>query len=127
MKRYANLVALVLVVSIFAFAAMALDRGPQRVTASLPGGAGAIVPPTGDTGRFTAEYIVFDSAAGETQTVSYVTAGVTNVYGTKVVSATDHVLAITSMPPLFSGDRVLVASSATGVTNSATLVGTLFD
>ncbi len=126
MKRMKMMVAL-LTLMVIALVAYAASRGPQRVTATLNGGAGVVVPPTGDTGRFTAQYMVFACAAGETQTVKYVTAGVTNTYGTKVVAANDAVLALTNMPPLFTGDRVLVSSSATGVTNQVTLIGELYD
>jgi len=114
-------------------AATAGDRGPQFVRASLPLGAGAITPvPVAGTGRFTPQFITFQTAAGETQTVSYAAmvstnAAVTNACATLVVSATSHTLAITNIPPLFAGDKFVIVGSNTGTTNACVLVGTLFD
>lgn len=122
LARLAGLALLLLVV-----VALARDMGPQRVTAVLPGGAGVVTPPTGDTGRFFPTHLVFAAAAGETQTVHYVIGGVTNLAGAKVIATGDAVLTLTNAPPLFSGDLLLVASNATGVTNKVTLIGTLFD
>lgn len=107
--------------------ALARDLGPQRTAVTLPGGAGALAAPTGDTGRFYPSHMIFSCAAGETQTVRFVHGTVTNTYGTKVVAAGDAVMVLTNVPPLFSGDKILVASSATGVTNTATVIGTLYD
>ena len=115
--------------------AVAGDKGPQKVIANLPLGAGTITPVgTGDTGRFTPQYLVFQAAAGETQTVKYVVAStatnypaVTNSYGTKVIASGDFTLALTNLPPMFAGDQILITSSATAVTNRAYLVGSLWD
>ena len=107
------------------------DMGPQYYSGSLSNGAGILMPiATNGWGRFTPAYLVFKAAAAETQTVSYACAGgtVTNTYGTKVISATDHVLAITNVPPMFKGDHfVITSSTATGITNIVTAVGTLFE
>lgn len=127
LKKCAAGLSVCLLLVAVAMPALARDMGPQRVTATLTDGVGTIAPPTGDTGRFYPSHIIFDCAAGETQTVAYVVSGVTNTYGTKVVAAGDAVLALTNVPPMFSGDYFLVTGSDLTVTNSATLVGTLFD
>jgi hypothetical protein len=111
------------------------EKGPQKHAATLALGAGTITPvPTGDTGSFSPQYVVFQAAVGETQTVKYVTAStsanypaVTNTFGTKVIAAGDFTLALTNMPPMFAGDQILITSSATAVTNRAYLVGTLWN
>ena len=97
------------------------------MTATLVNGTGDVIPPVGDTGRFYPSHLLFKSAAGETQTVHYVSQGVTVLVGTKVVAENDALLALTTVPPLFSGDKLTVTSNATTVANQVTLVGTLFD
>jgi hypothetical protein len=105
------------------------DRGAQRYTVSLPLGAGSVTPiPTGGYGSFAPSYLVFSAAAGETQTVSYVTGAITNTVGTKVIASGSVVLAITNVPPMFAGDSLVIASSVTtGITNSVVLVGDLWE
>lgn len=127
-KTYMTAMLAVLIVGLVLTAvAIAADRGPQRVTATLVNGTGDVIPPVGDTGRFYPSHLLFSCAAGETQTVHYVSSGVTHQVGTKVVSATDALMALTNVPPMFKGDKLTVTSNATTVTNRVTLIGDLFD
>lgn len=107
--------------------ALAGDKGPQQVLASLALGAGSITPPTGDTGRFTPSHLIINAPADSTQTVYGVYGGSTNTLGSKIVSATDKVYVFTNAPPMFSGDLVRVVSSTASGTNTARLVGNLWD
>lgn len=109
-------------------AVFAAERGAQKYTASLPLGTGSVTPiPSGGYGRVTPQYLVFQAAAGETQTVSYVSGAITNTVGTKVIASGDAIMTVSNVPPLFAGDSLLIVSSATGVTNAVTLVGNLWD
>jgi len=106
--------------------AMAADRGPQFISATLPLGAGTVTP-VGQLGVFVPQYIVFTAPAGETQTVSLVVGSVTNTVGTKVIAAGDYVMVITNVPPMFVGDKFKIASNVTTGTNSCKVIGNLFD
>lgn len=111
-----------------ALCVLAEDRGPQQYAATLPDGTGSITPIAADGwGRVTPRYLVFQAAATETQTVSVVSGTITNTVGTKVIASGDSVMTISNTPPLFAGDSLLIVSSATGVTNSATLIGDLWE
>lgn len=126
-----SLVELMLVILIVFVACSGIvqagDKGPQQVSAALALGAGSIVPPTGDTGRFTPSHLIINAPAGTTQTVSGVYGAVTNTFGTKVIAANDNVYVFTNAPPLFAGDLVRIASSTAAGTNTARMVGNLWD
>ena len=122
--------ALCILCSFAAVDAMARDLGAQRVSStSAATNTITLTPPTGDTGRFTAKYIVFDAAAGQTQSVVYVSGGVTNTVGSKVIASGDKILAITNVPAMFSGDvlRVTCTGAEAGATNTVYLIGDLVD
>lgn len=129
MNKFARFVfVFVLVVfAVMSIVAYAGDRGPQRVSATLALGAGTITPPTGDTGRFVPTYIVFNAPADSTQTVSYVSGAVTNTLATKSITATDKVLALTNAPPMFSGDLLRIVQAPASGTNTANLIGDLWE
>jgi hypothetical protein len=109
--------------------ALAGDRGPQVVTASITGTTGTVTPiGAGGTGRFTPTHIVFGQATGVTNTLTYVSNGTTNTLGSKTTAASDFVLVVSNVPPMFAGDAIRVSATvATNAVSAVSVIGDLFD
>lgn len=105
--------------------AFAEDKGPDRVTkADAPAFSPIVIEPAGFNERFVVEYILFDAPADQTQTVKHVVGTVTNTVTAFVPSSTVKTVAITNVPPLLYGDKlVIVPSGTTSTTNNVYLYG----
>jgi hypothetical protein len=141
MKRFnpfASLLGLVLGLSLIAslFAAptvaFAADKGVQVATVTATAaGLTQVIPAvnvTGDTGRFTPEWLVLNGALN-TQSVYYVSGLVTNLLTVYTNSAAVKIKSIANLsPPLFKGDYILVTKGDGSVSNETVkLIGTLDD
>lgn len=124
----ASLVVCAIISLIMVGATLAVERGPWKATTVVRATADTSVTlPISDSGRLELSYITFKAVAPTvTQTVKIVSGIVTNTYGTKIVTATDGFLAITSTPPLFYGDKVLIGGTKTNAV-TVTVIGNLFD
>jgi len=92
---------------------LALAGTPAQITGTVAtSGTSLNVPASGSVG-FKLQAVVFGAAAGTTQTVAVVQAGITNQIATKVVAATDRMLTVTNAPWLFSGQTVRITTTAT--------------
>jgi len=126
-RRFALLALAACIMGVATLPAPAADRGPWREsTTTTNTAANALTLPMSDTGRLEVQYIVFAPVVTTTQTVAFVLGTQTNTYGTKVVTTSDGIMAITNIPPLFWGDKILSTSATTNAV-TATVVGRLFD
>jgi hypothetical protein len=69
--------------------------------------------------------IVFGNSATGTVTLAHVSGTSTNVFGTKVITATDKTFIVTNLPSLFIGDRIRFTTTDTG-TNTSYVIGEEF-
>lgn len=101
------------------------DKGPDRVVAAdKPAFVPLAIEPAGQAERFTPEALYFSAPAGQTQAVYWVVGSTTNTVGLFIPSATAHVYAITNIPALYAGDKlVIVPSGDTATTNTVWLYG----
>lgn len=105
--------------------AFAGDKGPDRV-AKLAAPAFAVIEiePAGAAERFEPEWLVFDCPAAQTQTVQWVVGAVTNTVDTFIPAAGAKLFAITNVPALLFGDKLLITpSGVTATTNNVYLYG----
>lgn len=129
MKKFTTLILLVGAIVALAAAPMnseAGDLGPQRLDSTISTNNAEVALPIGETGRFTAQYLIFTGLPVSTQEILYVASGYT---GTVAAASTDTLVAISNLPTLFFGDKFLVTANGITGTNTATatLIGTVFD
>ena len=123
MKRFIGILAGLLLP-----AGLAMAGSPARVTGTVgTNGTSIAVSPSGGNG-FQLQGVVVGSVATTTQTVNYVIAGITNLVGTHVTTATDRLFSVTNGPWLMAGDFVRIvpagcASGSTVVAYTAVLLG----
>ena len=127
MKKLFSLLVLSAVVACATLPAIAADRGQQKqaTTIATNTASNVIALPIGDTGRFDPTWLVLVGGfGGTTQTVSYVAQGYTGTVATVTAAG---VTAITNVPTLFNGDKLIMTSSGTTNTITATVIGRVTD
>ena len=97
----------------FVSVSVAVAGSPAQTTGTVATNGTAITVPASGSVGYRLESVVFGAEAGTTQTVALVQGGITNQIATKVVSATDRMLAVTNAPWLFSGESVRITTTAT--------------
>lgn len=119
------------ILALIAVPAIAADKGPQRTSTTVTTNSVSVLPPIGETGRFTPQWMTLAAPAGVTSTVKWIASGVT---GTISATAASGLLSLTNIPTMFHGDYFTVVSSTDTngtllATNSIAvkLIGTVFD